>query len=146
MLLRYAPDESLTGIIQRNTKKSLSDQAWFRNNRNTNLCCDSIKKKKKQTERFSAQGLPSFTSYENRGKDQRGDLPLKPLILPAVQRLSCTASCSQGPGLCETIALWLSSQCNQQRVEYKGIKFQCFGLRSPNSVAVKEKEILSFTL
>lgn len=55
--------------------------------------------------------------------------PLKALILPAIQRLSCTAGCSQGLGLGETIALWLSSQCNHRRDEYRGIKFQCFGCR-----------------
>lgn len=43
---------------------------------------------------------------------------------------SCTASCSQGLGLDETIALWLSSQCNHQRDECRGIKFQCFGGRA----------------
>lgn len=45
---------------------------------------------------------------------------------------SCTASCSQGLGLDETIALWLSSQCNHQRDECRGIKFQCFGGRALN--------------
>lgn len=68
-------------------------------------------------------------------KDWGCDLPLKALMLPSTQRLSCTVGCSQG----------LSSQCNHQRDEYRGIKFQCFGLKSPNPIAIKER-ILSFTL
>lgn len=70
-----------------------------------------------------------FISYECQGRDW-GGCDLKPLILPVIQRLSCTADCSQGLSLGETIALWLSSQCNHRRDEYRRLKYQCFGLRA----------------
>lgn len=87
-----------------------------------------------------------FTFYECQGEDWGCDLPLKPLILPVTQRLSCKASCSQGLGLGETIALWLSSQCNHSWDEYRGIKFQSFGRRAlTHSNQSFWERILNFT-
>lgn len=112
-------------------EENLSDQAWFRSNHKTNLQRTIIKETDPNREqKHNAQGWAFLISYEYRGKDWGCDLLLKPLILPTIQRLSDhRAGCSQGLGLGETIALWLSSQCNQMRDEYRGIKFQCFGHR-----------------